>query len=219
MDTVALTHRLQQIQARIERASEAARRDPSEITLVAVSKTYPADAIRALYDLGIRHFGESKLQEAQPKIRSLPNDIHWHFIGHLQSNKVRAVADTFHTIHTVCTDSVRQELRKISRMLDVFVEVNSAAEPQKSGLLPDEVAPFVTLIREITGIQWMGLMTMGPATDDPSTTLRYFRETSQLNAALGGTSLSMGMSADFECAIQEGATHIRVGSALFGPRA
>ncbi|MDX2064506.1 MAG: YggS family pyridoxal phosphate-dependent enzyme [Fimbriimonadaceae bacterium] len=210
--------RLAEIRARIASAATSAGRDPAEITLIAVSKTYPVDRIRTMYELGVRDFGESKLQEAIPKIAALPHDIHWHFIGHLQSNKVRAVAQSFGTIHTLSTESALRELHKAPKMPNVFTEVNSAAEPQKSGLLPAEVEAFVGRLREMPSVRWMGLMTMGPATDDLSTTLRYFRETSHLNAALGGKSLSMGMSADFECAIQEGATHVRVGSALFGPR-
>lgn len=209
---------LRSIRGRIDRAAESVGRDPASVTLVAVSKTFPADAIRAAYDAGQRHFGESRLQEAQPKIETLPGDVVWHFIGGLQSNKAKKIASLFDVVHTLDNDGQLREIAKGSRTVDALIEVNIAGEAQKSGVSPEGVDLLLAKLLECSRVRFRGLMTIGPATDDPERMRPYFRALREENARLGGQWLSMGMSNDFEVAIQEGSTHVRVGTALFGAR-
>ena len=213
-----LAENLNQIRGEIERGAVASNRALSQITMIAVTKTVSIETIKEAYDLGIRDFGESKLQEALPKIESLPKDIVWHFIGHLQSNKVRKVAEHFSAIHTICTESQVLELSKVNLARDVLVEVNIADEIKKSGISVKLLDEFRKNLLQCKSIQFRGLMTVGPALENPEAMRPYFREMRKLNEDSGGTWLSMGMSGDFNVAIQEGATHVRIGSALFGAR-
>jgi pyridoxal phosphate enzyme (YggS family) len=206
------------VQARFVRACEAAGRDPASVTLIAVSKTYPAAAIRALYDLGHRHFGESRLQEALPKIDALPNDIVWHFIGRLQSNKARRVADTFDAIHTLESDGQLREIAKSRRTIDGLIEVNLANEPQKGGKSFSDMSVFAENVVQCPNVRFRGLMAIGPAGLSDEALRPLYQGLAEANARLGGTWLSLGMSGDLEAAIAEGATHVRVGTALFGTR-
>jgi pyridoxal phosphate enzyme (YggS family) len=209
---------LRDVQARIERACEAVNRDPSGITLIAVSKTYPAEAIRAFYDLGHRHFGESRLQEALPKVESLPHDIVWHYIGRLQSNKARKVADTFDAVHTLESDAQLREIAKSQRAIDGLIEVNLANEAQKGGRSPGDITLFSENVVQCPNVRFRGLMAIGPAGLSNEALRPLYRGLAEANARLGGTWLSLGMSGDLEAAIAEGATHVRVGTALFGTR-
>lgn len=209
---------LKAVSERISRACDSAQRDPADVTLVVVSKSQPIDKLRAFYDLGVREFGESRLQEAQPKVETLPGDIRWHFIGHLQSNKARKVAALFDVIHTIYRDTQLEEIEKSRRTLDALVEINIASEPQKSGIELANVDAFWKKHLEWKQTRFRGLMTVGPVSSDPEAMRPYFRALREANEAIGGTWLSMGMSHDFEIAIQEGSTHVRVGSALFGQR-
>jgi PLP dependent protein len=209
---------LHNLRERICRSCETARRDPASVTLVAVGKTFPADDIRRAYDLGVRDFGESRLQEAQPKIESLPTDIVWHFVGNLQSNKAKRAAQLFQVLHTVYKPSQLAELAKADRTVDALVEVNIAEEPQKAGLSAERLDHFVPMLLQCPQVRFRGLMTIGPVVQEPSQMRRYFRSLREANERLGGEWLSMGMSSDFEVAIQEGSTHVRVGTALFGVR-
>lgn len=209
---------LNEIQDRIHLACDSVGRDPASVTLIAVSKTFPADAIQAAYDLGHRHFGESRLQEAQPKIETLPDDITWHFIGGLQSNKAKKIAQLFNVIHTFDSESQLHEASKANRPIDALIEVNVAEEKQKSGILLKDLDSFHQKLLDFKLIRFRGLMTIGPATENPEQMRPYFRTLREANSRLGGQWLSMGMSGDFEVAIQEGASHIRVGTALFGER-
>lgn len=208
---------LRQVEDRIARACASVGRDPSGVTLVAVSKTFPIDAVRKAYDLGLRHFGESRLQEALPKIEALPDDIVWHFVGKLQSNKAKRAAQAFSVIHTLESESQLREIDKAGRRPDVLVEVNIGAETQKSGLLVENVDDFVQLVLHCDNARYRGLMTVGPLLS-PEEVRPFFRKLRELKDRVGGDWLSMGMSGDFEVAIQEGASHVRVGSALFGSR-
>ena len=210
---------LSRIQDQVTAACESAGRDPSSVTLIAVSKTVEIQAIQEAYDAGHRHFGESRLQEAQPKIEALPNDIVWHFIGHLQSNKAKKVAQLFEVIHTLDSESQLREICKAERQIEGFIEVNIAKESQKAGLWPDSLDEFYAVVLNYPQVHLTGLMTIGPALDDPELSRHYFRELRNYADRLGVNKLSMGMSQDFGVAIQEGATHIRVGSAIFGSRA
>jgi pyridoxal phosphate enzyme (YggS family) len=205
---------------------------PSHVSVLAAAKTRSVDEIRAAIEGGIRLVGQNYVQEAQHAIETLGRDAaEWHMIGHLQRNKARAAVRLFDTIETV--DSVRlaeaidREATKIGRVLPILIEVNSAREPQKAGVLPEEA---VDLIREIAGlpsIRIEGLMTMGPLVADPEEIRPYFAESKRLLdgiAALripnvGMRVLSMGMSDSYRIAIEEGATLVRLGTVLFGPRA
>jgi len=206
---------LGQVRARIEKASEQCGRDPATICLIAVSKTHPADSVRALYDLGHRHFGENRLQEALPKIEGLPNDIVWHFIGHLQSNKTKRVAQYFSVVHTLSTRSQIQALTDQPNEIDGLIEINSAREPQKSGILIENLASFREIVLQCKRIHLRGLMTVGPVVANQEEIRPYFREVAAANR---DEWLSLGMSDSLEVGIQEGATHVRIGTSLFGER-
>lgn len=213
-----MRERLRSIRERIDRACEAAGRDPATVTLVSVSKNHPADAIKQAYDLGLREFGESRLQEAVPKIEVLPGDITWHFVGHLQSNKAKRAGRYFDVIHTIESEDQLSELQKAGRQIQALVEVNIAEEPQKHGIFAYELDDIRNKVIHYSHVHLRGLMTIGPALDDPENMRPFFKSLRLLNERIGGDWLSMGMSGDFEVAIQEGSTHIRVGTALFGER-
>ena len=187
------------------------------VTLIAVSKTHPADSIRAMYDLGHRVFGESRLQEAIPKIEALPGDIEWHFIGKLQSNKAKKATEYFRAIHTIESESQLKELAK-GRPIDGLVEVNIGEEPQKSGIAPEMLDDFLKIVLQYDQVKFRGLMAIGPAHPNAEAMRPYFQRMFRLNERVQGEWLSIGMSQDFDVAIQEGATHVRVGTALFGER-
>ena len=213
-----MNQRYRQLQSRIAVAAASVNRDPSGVTLIAVSKTYSSQAIRELYDLGHRDFGESRLQELIPKWEELPKDIRWHFIGKLQSNKVKRAAEICTTIHTIESTSQLKELYKSSQPVEVFIEVNIAGEQQKSGILQKSLDTFARDVIRCDQANLSGLMTIGPVVGDPEESRSYFKKLRQLGESIGTKNLSMGMSLDFEVAIQEGATHIRVGTLLFGAR-
>lgn len=213
-----MIERYREILTRVADASQSVGRDPNSVTLIAVSKTYPVDAIRELYDLGHRDFGESRLQELIPKWEELPKDIRWHFIGKLQSNKTKRAAEICHSIHTIETISQLKELNKSDQPVQVFIEVNIAEEAQKSGILQNSLDTFAQDVIRCEQANLSGLMTIGPVVKDPEQSRPYFEKLRHLGEAIGTMNLSMGMSLDFEVAIQEGATHIRVGTLLFGAR-
>ena len=215
---MSIAERLAGIRRRIQEACASAERSPSEVTLIAISKNHPLEALLEAYESGQRHFGESRLQEALPKIEAMPRDVTWHFIGKLQSNKVRRVCEVFHVLHTLESESQLQELAKVERQLDTLVEVNLGEEPQKSGILPENLDVFHKLLLNLPASRFCGLMTIGPIEDDAEKSRGLFRELSRLNREIDGKWLSMGMSDDFEVAIQEGSTHVRVGTAIFGSR-
>lgn len=208
---------LTEIRGRIECACAIAGRPVDDVTLIAVSKGVSIEAIAQAYDLGVRDFGESRLQEAEPKIEALPTDIRWHFIGSLQSNKARRIAALFDSIHTLASRSALDQLAKSDAPIDCFIEVNIAEEPQKSGVSPKSLEEFVDLVLQCNLVHLRGLMTIGPDVE-PEAMRPYFRRLRGFSEQLHVTGLSMGMSRDFEVAIQEGSTHVRVGSALFGAR-
>jgi len=210
---------LEAINKRIERACDAARRDPNEVTLIAVTKTVGVDDVRAAYDLGLRNFGESRLQESLPKLAALPPDVVWHFIGRLQSNKARKAAENFSCVHTLENEAQLREIDKARQKIDVLVEINIGDEPQKSGIQAKMLDEFVQTVAQYKMVRFRGLMTVGPAILNAELMRPYFQRMRELRESVGGEWLSMGMSQDFEVAIQEGATHVRIGTALFGERA
>jgi len=216
--SVSIQGNLAVVRGKIATACDSVGRDPSGVTLVAVSKFQDAGKIREAYDAGQRHFGESRLQEALPKIETLPADIVWHFIGGLQSNKARKIATVFDVIHAFCKTSQVVEADKACRQLSGLIEVNIADEPQKTGISLKQLDEFHAEVIQSKHVHFRGLMTIGPAVSDAEQMRPYFRELRLQGTRLKVDWLSMGMSADFEVAVQEGASHIRVGTAIFGSR-
>ena len=215
--------RLAQVRARIDRACERARRDPASVTLVAVSKGQPLEAILAGYEAGVRHFGENRIQEAVPKISAAAGaaaGATWHLVGRLQSNKAKAAAGAFDVIHSV--DSTRLLARLDAAApapRDILLQVNIAADPRKQGVAPDEVGALVAAAGEARNLRLRGLMTIAPIAADPEATRPVFRALRTLAERFALPERSMGMTDDFEIAIEEGATLVRVGRAIFGERA
>ena len=218
---------LASIQARIATAAARAHRDPAEIRLVAVSKKNPPEKIRELFDQGQTVFGESRVQEALPKIPLLPASAEWHFIGHLQTNKVRKALPHFTLFHGVDNIDVATQMDRIAADLDlrprVCLEVNVSGENTKFGFSPDALRAAWDQILALPRLQVAGLMTMAPYDDNPENARPFFAALRTLRDELATSAiplhdLSMGMSGDFEAAIAEGATIVRIGSALFGER-
>lgn len=209
---------IESVLMRVEKAALSVGRRPEEVTVVAVTKSVPSDLVMAAYDAGCRVFGESRFQEALPKLAQLPSDAEWHFIGKLQSNKVRKVVDRFRVIHTLDSPSQLRELAKLTTPIDALIEVNVAKEPQKAGVFPEDLDEFWDLASQCRGVRVRGLMTVGPNLGSADAMRPYFSALRKLAERFGFEWLSMGMSSDFDVAIQEGATHVRVGSAIFGDR-
>ena len=204
----------------MEAAALRAGRRREEITLIAVSKVFPAAALREAYEAGARHFGENYVQEFEgkyPDVKDLP-EARFHLIGHLQSNKSRRAAEMFHSIDTVDTGRLARRLEEPGRDLDVFLEVKLSEEDAKAGVAPADLGELIEQVRACPHLNLRGLMTMPPWSEDAEVARPYFRRLRELAREHGLTGLSMGMSHDFEVAIEEGATHIRVGTALFGKR-
>lgn len=215
-----LAERLKIVEERIERAARRAGRARSGITLVAVTKKFPAEIIREAYGLGLRVFGENYVQEFEAKQPALADlkDAEFHLIGHLQSNKARAALDLFQVIETVDSEKLARRLDQGAKGLEVMIEVKLSHEESKAGADPESVPKLIEAIRGCANLKLTGLMTMPPWSDDPEVTRPYFRRLAALARQHGLEKLSMGMSHDLEAAIEEGATHVRVGTALFGPR-
>ena len=215
---MSVSENLARIRDRIALACASCERSPAEVTLVAVTKTVPIPIIREAYDLGHRDFGESRFQEALPKIEALPSDARWHFIGKLQSNKARRVAERFSVIHSIENEAQLREIEKADCNLDVLIEVNLAKESQKSGISPESLDGLLAVLSNYKHARFRGLMTIGPQTDDRKATRELFGKLRAMNERVGGRWLSIGMSGDFDVAIQEGSTHVRVGTGIFGFR-
>ncbi len=216
---------LREVGARIEAAAAAAGRKAGEVTLVAVSKTFPADALRAAAACGQRHFGENYVQEARTKQDELAGlGLVWHFIGPIQSNKTREIAEHFDWVHGIEREKIARRLSEQRPpnlpALNVCIQVNVSGEASKSGVAPDEVAALADLVSGLPGLKLRGLMAIPEPGGDSHARFRLLRSLRDtLNArGLALDTLSMGMSGDFEIAIAEGATLIRVGSAIFGKR-
>jgi pyridoxal phosphate enzyme (YggS family) len=213
---------IRDVQRRIVRACERSLRSPDEITLVAITKGFEESSIRAAFELGITNFGENRVQEAQEKIARLTelrSSITWHMVGHLQSNKARTAVELFDIIHSV--DSIKLAMilnRLVEKSLPVLLEVNVSGESTKAGFSPGEVEVAVNEIRQLPELKLSGLMTVAPWVSDPEEVRPVFGKLRELRDALGLKHLSMGMTDDFEVAIEEGATMIRIGRAIFGDR-
>ncbi len=225
-----LEENLKKVQENIILAAKRAGRNPDDITLIAVSKTKPAEMIKEVYDCGVREFGENKVQEILQKSEFLPPDISWHMIGHLQRNKVKAVIGRAKLIHSVDSVRLAEEISKQAFnsgiVVNILLEVNVAGEETKYGFRPDELNDIFPKIAALPNIFIRGLMTSAPFVADPEDNRIYFRQLKQLcvdlrNKNIDNTSmdvLSMGMTNDYEVAVEEGATCVRVGTAIFGER-
>ena len=232
---MSIAENVEQVGERIRLASASAGRDPDSITLMGVSKTFPAEAIHEAYCAGIRAFGENRVQEFASKADALCDlgDARWHLIGHLQSNKAAKAADLFHAVDSV--DSLRlagklnDAARTAGKTLRVLIEINVGGEAAKSGIAPGsaELDRLLAEAPRLANLDFRGLMTVPPYTEDPQGARPYFRKLRELRDSIAGRGLprvgldelSMGMSHDFEVAIEEGSTCVRVGTAIFGGRA
>jgi hypothetical protein len=220
---------LKTIQQRIRAACERAGREPNSITLLAVSKAHPPETIKAAADLGLFFFGENKVQEAKAKIPLCPGKLRWHFIGHLQSNKCRDAVELFEMIQSVDSLSLAKEISKrceqAAKRMPVLLEVNLADEASKFGYKPEKLLGELKEINFLQRLEIRGLMTVPPWSPEAEDSRRYFRQLREFKTQCEQIissplpHLSMGMSGDFEVAIEEGATIVRIGTALFGPRA
>ena len=227
-----IADRVAAVRERIARAAERASRSPADVTLVAVSKTQPPEAVRAAFAAGVRDFGENRVQEAEPKVAATtdlgPAGLRWHLVGHLQSNKARRAVALFGIIQSVDSLDLASRLARLgseaAHPVRALVQVDLAGEETKFGLPEAEVLPALEALRGEPGLSVEGLMVLPPLFDDPEEARPYFRRLSALRdraraaGLLAGRELSMGMSHDFEAAVEEGATIVRVGTAIFGER-
>lgn len=218
------------VQENIQSSCEAAGRLGDEVTLICVSKTKPAAMLKEAYDAGYRDFGENKVQELMDKIPVLPDDIRWHMIGHLQTNKVKYIVDKVYLIHSVDSLRLAQEINKEALKKNVtvkiLVEVNVAQEASKFGTTLTETTELIAEIAKLPAVKVMGLMTIAPFVEHPEDNRQYFRKLKQLSVDIKEKNidnvnmdiLSMGMTVDYMVAIEEGATYVRVGTGIFGDR-
>jgi hypothetical protein len=227
-----IADRLAAVRERIARAAARAGRRPDEVVLVAVSKTFPAEAVRAAFEAGCRDFGENRVQEAEAKLGPLEplraQGARWHLVGHLQANKARKAAALFDRIHSVHDADLGRRLARVgeelSREVRALVEVDLAGEASKHGLPAEHLRSALEALRGLPGLRIEGLMVLPPLDPDPERTRPYFRRLRELrdellaDGLLAGRELSMGMSHDLEVAVEEGATLLRVGTAIFGER-
>jgi len=224
--------RVAAVRERIARAAERAGRPSEEITLVAVSKTWPAEDVRGAFEAGVKDFGENRVQEAEDKIAALAElraqGLSWHLVGHLQGNKARRAASLFDVVHSVDGADLARRLDRIGREraepVRVLVQADLAGEATKHGIPEAELLPLLEELTRAPGLRVDGLMLLPPWEEDPERVRPWFRRLRELRDAarerglLAGSGLSMGMSHDFEVAVEEGATWVRVGTAIFGAR-
>ena len=226
-----LKENLEQVEKKIQAACDRAGRSREEVTLIAVSKTKPIDMLMEIYDAGSRHFGENKVQELCDKIEKMPTDIKWHMIGHLQRNKVKyIVGNQVALIHSVDSYRLAEEInvqaKKKNVIVPILVEVNIAEEESKFGILAEDAIELVKQIAALENICIKGLMTIAPYVENAEDNRLYFRQIKQLSVDIRNKNidnvsmeiLSMGMTGDYEVAIEEGATMVRVGTGIFGER-
>ena len=222
MDDRDIPQNLERVREAIADACVRSGRSVHEVLLIGVSKTVEAERIRIAIAAGVLALGENRVQEAKDKIDALGHPVPWHLIGHLQTNKARDAARLFDWVHSVDRLELAQELdrraRAIGRTLEVLLEVNVGEEPQKSGVRPDELKPLLDAAAGLHALHVRGLMAIPPAAADPDATRPHFRRLRELRDQAGLQHLSMGMSADYAVAIEEGATMVRVGTAIFGAR-
>lgn len=226
-----LKENLAQVEKKIQAACDRVGRDRSEVTLIAVSKTKPVEMLQEVYDAGVRDFGENKVQELCDKIEKMPADMKWHLIGHLQRNKVKyVVGNQVALIHSVDSYRLAEEInihaKKKNVIVPILVEVNIAEEESKFGISAEDAMELVEQIATLENVRIQGLMTIAPYVVDAEENRLYFRQIKQLSVDIGNKNidnvtmkiLSMGMTGDYEVAIEEGATMVRVGTGIFGER-
>lgn len=225
-----LSENLKTVEERICAACSRAGRERSEVKLIAVSKTKPVEMLQTVYDNGIREYGENKPQELKEKYPQLPMDIHWHMIGHLQRNKIKYIIDKVCLIHSVdsysLAEAIDHEARKHNLVMPILVEVNVAKEDTKFGIMPEETESFIRSISTFQNIRVEGLMTIAPFTENAEENRVHFATLRKLFVDIKDKNidnvnmcnLSMGMTGDYEVAIEEGATMVRVGTGIFGER-
>lgn len=221
---------IKQVEENIIKSCEKVRRDPKEVTLIAVSKTKPYTAIEEALPSGVLDYGENKVQELTEKYEILPKDIRWHMIGHLQRNKVKYLVGKVELIHSVdslrLANQIETEFAKKNEIANILIEVNMANEESKFGITSETTEQLVREISKLEHIRIKGLMTIAPYTDNPETNREYFRNMKKLSVDITEKNidnvsmnvLSMGMTGDYQVAIEEGATMIRVGTGIFGER-
>lgn len=221
-----MASRLAEVRDRIESAAVRSGRAPAEVRLVAVSKKFPLDAIQEAIDLGIEDFGENRAQEFREKVEILGSKARWHFVGHVQTNKARQVLGA-HLVHSVdrygLAEALDRRARRAGGRQDVLIEVNVSGEPAKHGVEPARLGPLAEEVAGLEGLDLRGLMTMAPRLEDPERARPIFAGLRELSEMVqvsvpGAGELSMGMTDDYEVAVEEGATIVRVGRAIFGPR-
>jgi len=219
-----ISDQLESVRDRILQASLKAGRGADDVRLVAVSKKVDADRIRSAAEVGVTDFGENYIQEARGKIETLPDTLCWHMIGHLQMNKIKYVPRLFDYVHSVDRQEVLDGLEKLGKPLNLLFELNLSGEPQKHGAAVDGLKRMLETVTSLRNVKPVGLMTMAPYTDKPEEVRHIFVELRRLleemnrQFSLEMKELSMGMSSDFEVAIEEGATMVRIGTAIFGER-
>jgi len=211
---------LQAITARIVSAAESAGRDPEEITLIAVTKTFPVSDVKILYELGIRDFGENRDQEGSVKFSELPGDSNWHFQGQIQSNKLKSIATWADVVHSIDDISHAKKLSSLVGAKDIFVQVSLDGLPGRGGVNPEQLLDFLAEVSALANLKVRGLMAVAPLDEPP---LEAFKRLKTLSETVIKThpntwEISAGMSNDFEAAISQGATHIRIGSQILGVR-
>jgi len=224
---IMIKENLRFIKERIQIAAAKRGVSPEDITLIAVTKTVSAEMVRAAWDLGVTDFGENRVQDALPKIQTLPADLRWHFIGHLQTNKVKNVLPAFMLIHSLdslrLAQALQNEGEKQKQVVHALVQVNIGSEESKSGFAFEEVIPALKEMAALSALKIQGLMAIAPFTDDPESVRPLFRRLFELYSSIQIRDvemkyLSMGMSNDFEVAVEEGANMIRLGTSIFGER-
>ena len=225
-----LKENLKNVEQTIQAACEKGARKRADVTLVAVSKTKPVEMLQEIYDAGVRDFGENKVQEIIKKQPYFPDDVDWHMIGHLQRNKVRQIAGKVAMIHSVdslrLAEQIQKEYEAIGKVAKILIEVNIAREETKFGLMPEETEAVIREAAKMGNIEVRGLMTIAPYVEDPQENRVHFCNLRKLLVDINSknidnvnmTELSMGMTGDYEIAIEEGATFVRVGTGIFGSR-
>ncbi len=225
-----IQEQLEHVEEKICRACERSGRKRDEVTLIAVSKTKPIEDLKEAYDCGARFFGENKVQEITEKYPQMPQDVKWHMIGHLQRNKVKYIVDKVAMIHSVdslrLAQAIQSEAAKHQLVVPILIEVNMAGEESKFGVSKEEALPLIQQISALENVHIEGLMTIAPYVDDPEENRWVFQEMKKLSIDIREKNidnvdmyvLSMGMTGDYEVAIEEGATMVRVGTGIFGSR-
>lgn len=215
-----ITQNLSRVKARIAEAVKSANRSVEDITLIVVTKTFPVSDVEILYELGVRNFGENRDQEASLKAPQLPTDAIWHFQGQIQSNKLKSIANWADVVHSIDQLSHAEKLNSLAERKDIFVQVGLDESENRGGIRPEDLTNFIESVGVLTHLRILGLMAVAPLGEDPGRAFKRLSEISKNLLAIHPekSAISAGMSNDFEAAIANGATHIRIGSQILGVR-